>query len=350
MSRIRTALVGTVAAGLLLMSAGAASASEPVVETKHDNIALDNNWWLESSTEITTVRDTTETYKSQIQQPINPDNTSTWPAKRGVIPVQFKLAESSKTVQTVTKVPSFKSIGSDGFDPNTDWSALTHVPPTGTKVEGITNLTSHYAWVTGTNHGGSLRWVINASGGPIWAHHGSYPNFTDNAVPGSGDNLISQSDLRFDASSRGGPTYATWNDIKNLYGSEVVGSVALTIDGGWGGDQEIDLFSATVNGSTVGIQDSYTSTETLSEVVGATTNEPTAHIEVVKVNKDGTPIDVMETPSSAQGDTDGQFRQIDGKYMYNLKAETLGSGNFQVFMVVDGYGKVENLPGVFELR
>jgi hypothetical protein len=29
-------------------------------------------------------------YAAQVQQPINPDNTSVWPAKRGVIPVRSK--------------------------------------------------------------------------------------------------------------------------------------------------------------------------------------------------------------------------------------------------------------------
>jgi hypothetical protein len=127
-----------------------------------------------------------------------------------------------------------------------------------------------------------------------------------------------------------------------------VGSVALTIDGGWGGDQEIDLSSATVNGSTVGIQNSYTSTETLSEVVGATTNEPVAFIQVEKLRTDPTQADVIEPLSSAQGDVTGQFRQVDGKYIYNLKAETLGTGSFRVYMVIDNVKILT--AGVFELR
>ena len=351
---IRTAVAALAAAALMALAVTPASAA-PSTETKHDNIALGNSWWLESPTEITTDQVTTESYKSQIQQPINPDNTSTWPAKRGVIPVQFKLAKSSKTVETVTKVPSFQSIGSDN-NPSNDWSALTHVPPAGTTVNSIEVLKASFNWLEGTNnHGGSLRWTIHASGGDIWAYYGPYPNFgNDGAVggPGSGDNLITADDLRFDASPRHGPTYATWNDVENLYGSESVDSVALIVESGWqqnvlGGDQKVDLQSATVNSSTKTIDDSYTSTETLSEVVGATTNEPPAKILVQKVAKDGTPLDVVEQLSSAQGDTSGQFRQIDGKYMYNLKAETLGAGNFQVFMVVDGYGQVMD---VFELR
>jgi hypothetical protein len=392
-SRTRAALVGVVAAGLMLMSAGAASAA-PTVENEFDNIVVGNSWWLESPTEITTnvstsssseSREGPSVYTSQIQQPINPNGSSTWPAKRGVLPVQFKLSASpttetattTTTTTAVTKVPSFESIGSDN-DASNDWSALTHVPPTGTTVEGITNLTANYAWVIGTNHGGSLRWVINASGGPIWAHHGSYPNFTDNAAPGSGDNLISQSDLRFDASGRGGPTYATWNDIVTLYGSEAVGSVALTIDGGWGGDQEIDLSSATVNGSTVNIADSYAgapdvdlnhdgyddawvpgpSLVTLTTgawvpgPLGAPvqTNAVPAKLVVKKFNDGNNTEVVNEVLSSAQGDATGMFRQIDGKYMYNLKIESLtGPGDYRVYMNINGQDVLTS-PGEFSLR
>jgi len=69
----------------------------------------------------------------------------------------------------------------------------------------------------------------------------------------------------------------------------------------------------------------------------------------VKQATDTTPIDVIEELSSAQGDTTGQFRQIDGKYMYNLKAESLQKGSFKVYMVIGGT-QVMNNPGVFELR
>ena len=399
MSRIRIALTGIVAGSLMLMTAGIASASSSSV-TEFDNIELGNSWWLESPTKITTdVQTSSETesrngasaYTAQIRQPINPDGTSTWPAKRGVIPVQFNLTAApatetrtvTKTTTAVTKVPSFQSIGSDGpSDPgNNNWSALTHVPD-GLKVEDITDLSAKYDWDNGTNHGGSLRWVINTPGGPIWAHYGSYPNFNDNASPGAGANLIEQSDLRFDASqeSRGGTPYNTWSDIEALYGSEPVTSVALIIDGGWGGDQVVDLHSATVNQSTKALQDSYQgapdiidpaypdsttfpawvpgpSKVTTSEsawVPGPAgtpvqTNAVPAKILVEKYNDGVTETFNSEELSSAQGDTTGTFRQIDGKYMYNLKAETLGKGDFKVFMVINGQ-KVATSPGLFTLR
>src|SRR5713101_3260150 len=46
---------------------------------------------------------TSTAYKAAVQQPINPDGSSSWPAKRGVIPVQFSLSTATKTVTTTTE-------------------------------------------------------------------------------------------------------------------------------------------------------------------------------------------------------------------------------------------------------
>jgi hypothetical protein len=165
----RTAVAALAAAALMALAAGVAPASATSSSvTEFDNIAIGDNWWLESPTEITTdvqATQKTETrngslssYNAQIQQPIDPNGSSTWPAKRGVIPIQFKLTASPTTEQrtvtttttTITRVPSFKSIGSDAVGYN-DWSALTHVPPAKTKVSDIHDLTANYTWVTG-NH------------------------------------------------------------------------------------------------------------------------------------------------------------------------------------------------------
>jgi hypothetical protein len=400
MSRIRIALAGIVAAGLMTLTVSVGPAlADSSTTTKFVNTQIADGWWLESPTEITTdVSESTsvesdETFSSptsQIRQPINPDGTSTWPAKRGVIPVQFNLTMSpttettttTTTTTTVTRRPSFKSIGSDGdqgeyaADDN-DWSLLTHRMPAGTTVKDIESLVANYSWLNGgTNHGGSLRWVIEAANGPIWVHFGPSPNFDSND-PGSGVNTMAVGDDRFDLSGRGGAHY---NTLASILGSPIADEAApyvrLAIDGGWGGNQELNLLSVDMDtdldaNDHVAIQDSYTgglepanpwdawtpgdpfveSDENVESVVGApvSTNEIPAFIQVEKQPTDSTPLDVIEVLSSAQGDSTGQFRQIDGKYMYNLKAETLGKGSFKVYMVIDGV-RVNNLPGVFELR
>lgn len=78
---------------------------------------------------------------------------------------------------------------------------------------------------------------------------------------------------------------------------------------------------------------------------------PSAYIKVKKFN-DGVGYEVVnETLSSAQGDDSGKFRQIDGKYMYNLKIESLiGAGDYMVYMDVNGDGTLEEAPGVFSLK
>jgi hypothetical protein len=77
---------------------------------------------------------------------------------------------------------------------------------------------------------------------------------------------------------------------------------------------------------------------------------PSAYIKVKKFN-DGVGYEVVnETLSSAQGDDSGKFRQIDGKYMYNLKIESLtGPGDYRVYMNINGQDVLTS-PGEFSLR
>jgi hypothetical protein len=400
---IRTAVAALAAAALIALAAPSASATTTTA-TKFNNVQIAEGWWLESPTEVTTDVSTAQKLEqqtvageatAQIQQPINPNGSSTWPAKRGVIPVQFKLVKSDKvqqrtvttTTTTVTKAPSFKSIGTDGVQAwyaanYNDSSILTHRLPANSTVADIESLMASYTWITGSNHGGSLRWTIQAEHGDFWAYYGTGPNFTDNTGPGSGANLIEQSDERFDASVRGGPTYATWSQIEALYGTEKVQYVSLILDGGWGGDQEINLLSADVSTSArsdhVDVADTYTggldtanpwdawspgnphvqsdnpAWNTVSTTAPVATNDVPAHLVVKKFNDGQTVEFVNEQLSSAQGDTGGQFRQIDGKYMYNLKVESLGSlpGDYKVYLDLDTDGQppLENAPGAFSLK
>jgi hypothetical protein len=442
MSRIRTALVGVVAAGLMLMTAGAASATPepamPVVSTsvQSQSVSIGGGWSITSSTEITETSIESEQiqsrtvpvsetrqqsadeqhafpeYKSQIQQPINSDGTSSWPAKRGVIPVQFKLTktdvtekrtkswteersgtqlEQRKNVVTTTSTtydPSFESLVNDGDDTN-DFSALTYTPSEPMKVKDIDELVADYDWGQGGTHTGSLRWSIRVSPSQsIFVYYGNYPNFTSESVGnGTGADLADALDKRVDTSQlSGGTFYDDWAHAKSVWGDMNVMRASLVIDSG---DQVLDLNSATVNGHHVDVPDtvpgpSSSSTEVgtwqpvgdptfgdwqklagsestsdwseVSRKAAVQTNAVPAKIVVEKQRTDTTPLDEIEELSSAQGDTTGYYRQIDGKYMYNLKAESLQKGSFKVFIAPDGYANLDGNsrvlenPGVFELK
>src|SRR4051794_40742593 len=81
------------------------------------------------TTDVTTANGTwslypalTTTFQTQVNPPINVDGTSIFPAKRGVIPVQFSLFTGTGPVV-------FQSIGSD-TDPADDFSTLSFSPNT----------------------------------------------------------------------------------------------------------------------------------------------------------------------------------------------------------------------------
>lgn len=82
----------------------------------------------------------------------------------------------------------------------------------------------------------------------------------------------------------------------------------------------MDLTSATVNDSTFAMPASTT----------AQSNTTPMYLDISKGSSydSGT---ADETLSSAQGDTGGVFRQVDGKYIYNLDVSSLqGPGTYQL--------------------
>ena len=124
MRTIARRLTVVVAAGaIMLMSANAASATTepPVTTTAREVLDLGNGWFSNSPVTTDVTKDVTQQprtrtvpgdFTAQIQQPINPNGSSTWPAKRGVLPVQFKLTKSDKveqTLDTVTKTTTVKT-------------------------------------------------------------------------------------------------------------------------------------------------------------------------------------------------------------------------------------------------
>ena len=289
-----------------------------------DNVSLSSSGAVAGAAGAFTLSaPSTTTYQAVVQQPINPDGTSSWPAKKGVIPVQFSLMSKTNTLfESTSSVP---------------YSSVSFTPSASMLVSDITNLAANYAFTTGDCHGGALRWSVGTSSGNVFVYYGATPSFTDcRSVSQSGVNLLSTtSAVRVDTSQVGGTFYDTWAHAMDLVGSEPVTSVSLVLDGGWGGDQVVDLTNATVDNQTFTMPAS-------SGSFAPTCTLPTATISLVK-NPGVSQTAIDETPAAQQKDTGNVYRQVDCKYIYNLDASALGVGNFDVYVnfngvPVDGHG------------
>jgi hypothetical protein len=262
-------------------------------------------------------------YAAQVQQPINADGSSVWPARRGVIAVQFKVTDTSSFA-----FESLAAAQSSGTSASGAYSAASFTPSDGMTVNQLTSLVANYTWVSGTDHGGALRWSIQTPAGNVHVYFGDYPNFTsESAGDGSGVNLLTSSDLRFDTSQVGGTFYDTWAHAQQLVGNQPVQAVSLVLDGGWGGDQILNLSAASVNGNAF----------TMPAGTTTQTNAPAALLHLTKTAGTNPGAIDETTVTSAQGDTGGQFRAVDGKYIYNLDVSVLsGVGTYQASINIGG--------------
>jgi hypothetical protein len=352
--------------GVAAAAAALATATAIVVVAPSADAATTGTWVQEapytttSSSSSTTQETTTDVYAAQVQQPINPDGSSVWPAKRGVIPVQFTLTQATKTCDTLltttttTKHYTFESLNGHAWPDPASYSAFVFTPSGPMTVADITNLAATFSYTTGQSQGGSLRWSIETAAGTIHVYYGDAPNWS--GTGGTGINLISAGDNRFDTSQLGGGFYDTWANTVANYGSYQVDGVALVVDSGWVSDQVLTLTDATVNDNTGTWQPTTASDHTTYGTPVCTTssavqtNAPTAYLDLYRTgDPSGQPID-ESTITSVQGDTGGKFRQVDGKYIYNLdlKALNLGAAQYKVYMKLNGTD-VQN-PGVFNLK
>jgi hypothetical protein len=279
-----------------------------------------------------------DVYSTQVQQPINASSTSrsVFNAKRGVIPVKLALSAGQGPLM-------FQSVFSDTLTTN-DYSFISWTPGTALTLDTLTELRATYAFTSGNCHGGSLRWSVavdmndngDASDDPRLAiYYGEHPNFADcttstpDADDGSGDNLVGSDELRYDTSQfSGGTFYDSWEHAKELAGTHAVLRASLVVDSGWGGDQVVSLSGASANGETF---------SPLPEVASAPTCAlPAAGIRVTKT--DATASGLVNEPTTVQpNDTNGAFRIVDCKYMYNLDVSSLrGAGTYKVEAVIGG--------------
>jgi hypothetical protein len=267
-------------------------------------------------------------YVAAVQQPINADGSSNFKANaRGVIPVKFVLSQGIGAFV-------FNSIGSDNSTDN-DYSYLSFTPTNSVKFNNITELSAVYAFAQGNCHGGALRWSVRTSDGhALSIYYGDYPNFADcTTTSQSSSNMIGLADLRYDTSQYpGGTFYDNYAHAQVLMGNLQIIRVSLVLDGGWGGDQSVDLTSAKI--TTTAFSDTFTPQEASPLTPVCPTAEAT--IGVIKTGTSPSGI-VNESQTIQPWDNDGVFRIVDCKYMYNLATNSLmGVGTYNVYATIDG--------------
>jgi hypothetical protein len=266
-------------------------------------------------------------HQAAVQQPINTDGSSKFKANgNSVIPVKFALSQGTGPFV-------FESIGSDASTDN-DYSYLTFTPSSpALTFKDITELSAAYAFTKGNCYGGSLRWSVRTSPTQsVFIYYGDYPNFTDCSTNNqSNTNMIGMSDLRYDLTQYGGPFYGSYADAQALVGNLPIIRVSLVLDGGWGGDQRVTLTSATV--ATAAFSDTLTPHETPPTPICPT---GVAYIGITKVA--GSDQGAVNEPMTIQPqDSNGIFRIVDCKYMYNLATSSLmGAGKYNVVATIDG--------------
>jgi hypothetical protein len=316
----------------------------------------------------TTTTTTGSAYKSAVRPPINADGSSNWPAKRGVIPVQFDLLAAPTTTTTTTKTyspPVWQSLQADG---SVSYAGL--VPNSTLTFNDIQNLSATYSFTTGDCHAGSLRWDIevihngvprivevyygnpNADVPPTQSCSGTYSE--------TGKNLIDPSDVtlpanRFEMLGGWGvdpvpPLYTTYDRAvaSTNGGTDIVDDVQLTLDSGFAGDQIANVSNVTVNDNTWVPKTTETTTSTVTGDYAKTCALPAAELRWAK--NDATPDGAINEAESIQPKDTGQFyRQVDCKYIYNLDVSSLsGQGTYTIWVRING-GNIE-VPATFDLR
>ncbi|WP_157557542.1 hypothetical protein [Intrasporangium oryzae] len=309
-------------------------------------------------------------YKTAVRAPINADNTSTFSAKRGVIPVQFDLLSATGTTVTTTRnydPPVWESIWSNNVagDASTnkdDYSTAVFTPTSSLTFNDITNLSATYSFTQGDCYGGSLRWTINVThfdpvlqknvSQNVYVYYGDPGGVQSctGAASGSGQNLITTGATnRFEIAGSGAPVYTTKDAVTPVVGTDHVNWVGLALDSGWSSDQKADVSDVTVNDNLyVRKTSEVISTVTTPGEFAKTCDLPAATLQWAK--DDGTAAAVVNEALSIQPkDTNGVFRQVDCKYIYNLDVSTLpGTGTYRVYANIAGVNVSD--PAQFDLK
>jgi hypothetical protein len=340
MSRIIRMLTAATAVGGLALSglvmAGAASASTPGT-TGPGSWSFDpgnGSNAIQVPTTLAPVTSTSTAYQAQVQQPINADGSSVFNHKSSTIPVQFKVQKQTVTTTKTTTTDGVypDTLKSDGTVP---YNNVVLTPPPGTTVSQISNLTADFTWQAGNNQQGSLRWSIGTPDGNVFVYYGDLSSTFQTGNGGSGENMMTTGEARYEGNGSfvGMPEYDTLADLLNrpapagTIGNEPVSFIALVVDSGTGQTVKLSDVQITDNaGTSEYVPGTVPGSTTTSTTTGplVTDNSAPAWISITKTSG-ATPAGAIDesTLTSTQGDSGGQYRQVDSKYMYNLPVNDL---------------------------
>ena len=330
MKRYFSAAAITVLAGAIALLTGSAGATTPTTTGTWTSYPAQT---YSTSTSISTGA----AYQTAVRPPVNADGSSNWPAKRGVIPVQFDLLSAPTTITTTTKTydpPVWQSLNQSpgvGVPGSVSWAKLALQPKL--TLDDITNLSATYSFTTGDCFGGSLRWDIrlvhNGTPQTLEVYYGNPNGVPDppgqscsGAQSESGKNLLSTSDAtlptnRFEFLGGWGvpgPLYTTWADVlaSTNNGTDQVNNLQLTLDSGWKADQIADVSDVTVNDNTWFPKTTETSSATVVGDFAKTCTLPDAKLRWSKNDATATGA-VNEAESIQPKDTGVYYRQVDCK-------------------------------------
>ena len=338
-------IVAALAATALVVVTGSAYAVTSVVTA--------NGTWTANPGQTTTSQ-------TAVQQPINTDGSSNFKANgKAVIPIKFALTTGAGPFAFQSILSNNPAVDSD------DSSSLYFNPDVNPTLAEISKLIANYDFTTGDCAGGSLRWTLYLKDGattrPLDVHYQPGAGGIGQQICAAGTSGKNMADTTstdpyvviqpfnhapYTFSSAYNVTYG--EAVNQLGALEVLG-MNLIVDSGWAqGDQVVDLDSATVE-----VAGGTTYTETFTpQAAGA--SSPTCDLPTnatIKITKtDGSPSGDVNEPISIQPtDSDGIFRVVDCKLMYNLATSSLsGVGTYTVSAVING--TPAGNPAVFDLK
>lgn len=336
------------AAGLLSAGAGAAMASGAGTTGPGSwaFLTFDSNFNYTNGIVTTGGGSPATSYRATVQQPINapgqiPSVFST--NKTRTIPVKYTVQSQTCTPGSSTVYPGTLISEPTTVQPLQPYATnLNWAPPSGSSltVSQIQSLIADYSWAQGSDHGGSMRWQIDTPDGALYVYYGDSSSDFQSDNNGvdfySGTDMRQLTDIRTEFQGFNNPQYQTWTDVLadpaptasyGTIGNEPVQDIGLVTDsGGWSG-----------NGQQVTLQDAsiVTPAGTATYTPGTTgtnpsctdwTNDTTDSFWLsISKTSGATPAGQVNesTIDNTQGDTGGQFRLVNGFYMYNLPLSQL---------------------------